>query len=131
MTALSDRGGLTVSERAVGRIASQVVAEVGGAYAVKGGFLGLGGRPDAHERPQVDVELSGSFMDLRISVGIAYPTSIRTATAQIRDEVKRRVAYMTGIEVHRVEIDVVFLHAATATSAGTAGTRPERTRVLR
>jgi uncharacterized alkaline shock family protein YloU len=122
-TVTDDRGGLTVSERAVRRIASQVTSEVGGAYAVKGGFLGIGGQPDAHERPHVEVELAESFMDLRISVGIAYPTSIRTATQRIRDEVKRRVAEMTGIEVHRVEIDVVFLHHRGSGSASRDGSR--------
>ncbi len=113
MSAPADRGGLTVSERAVRRIAAQVVSEVGGVYGVAGGFLGLGGHADARERPQVDVDLSGSWVDVRIAVGLAYPTSIRAATSRIREDVKRRVAQMTGIEVHRVEIDVVLLHPTT------------------
>ncbi|ROR73493.1 Asp23/Gls24 family envelope stress response protein [Bogoriella caseilytica] len=115
-----ERGSLTVAERVARKIAAQVVSEIAGTYGTTGGVLGVGATADSGARPEVDVEFSAGFMDVAVKVGLAYPTSIQQATARIRDEVTRRVAELTGIAVHRVDIDVTFLHARTGKSGSGA-----------
>ncbi|MBA8795925.1 putative alkaline shock family protein YloU [Friedmanniella endophytica] len=105
------RGRLVLADGVVEKIAAQVVAEVGVSYGTSGGFLGIGAKADRSARPKVDVDLSTATntADLAISVGIAYPASLRRATDQIRSVVAERVARLTGVQVRRVDIDVEFL----------------------
>jgi uncharacterized alkaline shock family protein YloU len=105
------RGRLTLSEQVVEKIAGQAAAEVAVASGRSGGLLGLGSNADAAARPEVDVDLSATSVDLALKIGIAYPGSIRLATAQVRDRVTRRVEELTGVDVRRVDIDVTFLTA--------------------
>lgn len=111
-----ERGTLTVAERVASKIAAQVVTEIAGTYGTTGGVLGVGATQDSGARPDVAVDFSDAFMDVSVKVGLVYPASIQACAAQIRDEVTWRVRGMTGIEVHRVDIDVTFLHAGGGTS---------------
>ncbi|MBA8796237.1 putative alkaline shock family protein YloU [Friedmanniella endophytica] len=103
------RGRLELNDRVVEKIAGQAAAEIGAAHGRSGGFLGIGAEADAAARPKVDVDLGSDYADLAITVGIAYPGSIRAAAQQIRDHVTERVQTLTGVRVHRVDIDVTFL----------------------
>lgn len=109
------RGRLDLSDKVIEKIAGQAAAEIGAAHGKSGGLLGIGAHADASARPKVDVQLSastdvsGSSADIAIEVGIAYPRSIRQATQEIRDHVVRQVQDLTGVAVHRLDIDVSFL----------------------
>lgn len=103
------RGRLVLADRVVEKIAGQAAAEVVATAGRSGGFLGLGSETDANARPKVDVTLSAESADLAIAVGIAYPGSIRRAAQEVRDHVSERVETLTGVDVHRVDIDVKFL----------------------
>lgn len=103
------RGRLIMPEKVIEKIAGQAAAEIGAARGRSGGVLGVGSEPDPAARPKVDVDLSTDSADLAIAVGIAYPQSIRQTTQQIRDHVVARVGALTGVHVHRVDIDVTFL----------------------
>lgn len=113
------RGRLVLAERVVEKIAGQAASEVGTASGRTGGVLGIGGRETA--RPDVDVELSADSADLSLTIGVAYPTSIRAAAQQVREHVTRKVEALTGVDVRRVDIDV------TSVTTDVAATR----RVLR
>ena len=91
------------------KIAGQAASEVAVASGRSGGVLGFGAAPDVDARPRVVVDLSPVSADLSITVGIAYPGSIRAATQQLREHVTRRVEELTGVDVRRVDIDVTFL----------------------
>lgn len=106
---LRQRGRLTIAERAIEKVAGQATAEISTARGRSGGLLGIGAEPDTHARPKVDVDLSTDSVDLAVAVGIAYPGSIRSTTQQIRDHVTAQVQGMTGVRVHRIDIDVTFL----------------------
>jgi uncharacterized alkaline shock family protein YloU len=103
------RGRLILAERVIEKVAGQAASEVSAASGRAGGILGLGAEADPQARPHVDVELSADSADLALSVGIAYPGSIRAATEEVRDHVVRRVRDLTGASVRRVDIDVTFL----------------------
>ena len=112
------RGSLVVAERVLEKVAAQAASEVGPVSGRSGGFLGIGADADPAARPSVDVTLSGSSADLSLSVGIAYPGSIRAAAAELRDHVARRVEALTGVDVRRVDIDVTFLPVQDGTPRG-------------
>ncbi|SDU89821.1 Uncharacterized conserved protein YloU, alkaline shock protein (Asp23) family [Microlunatus sagamiharensis] len=103
------RGSLVLADRVVEKIAAQAASEVGSVSGCSGGFLGIGSESDAAARPSVDATVSARSVDLSIKVGIAYPGSIRRATTELRDHVTRRVETLTGVDVHRVDIDVTYL----------------------
>ena len=103
------RGRLVLADRVVEKIAGQAAAEVAATAGRSGGFLGIGSENDTAARPKVDVTLSTESADLALSVGIAYPGSIRRATQEVRDHVTERVETLTGVDVRRVDIDVKFL----------------------
>lgn len=105
------RGVLVVAEKVVEKIAGQAASEVLAVSGRSGGFLGMGSEADASARPRVDAMLSATSVDLSMSVGIAYPGSIRRAAGELREHVTRRVELLTGIDVHRVDIDVTALPA--------------------
>lgn len=103
------RGTLTLSEQVIEKIASQSASEVAAAGGESGGFLGIGQRSDLGARPKVDVELRETSADLFISVALPYGMSIRQTTQRVRDRVSQRVEQLTGVAVHRVDVDVAFL----------------------
>jgi uncharacterized alkaline shock family protein YloU len=104
-----NRGRLVLSDGVVEKVASQAVAEVGAAYGTSGGFLGFGARADATARPRVQVSLTRNFADVKVQAGVAYPVSLRQAADQIRAAVVARVRALTGVEVHRVDVEIAFL----------------------
>lgn len=103
------RGRLVLAERVIEKIAGQAATEVASTAGRSGGFLGIGAADDATARPKVDVTLSAESADLALSVGIAYPGSIRRATQELREHVTERVEALTGVDVRRVDVDVTFL----------------------
>lgn len=103
------RGKLILSEQVIGKIASQSASEVAAAGGETGGFLGIGQHSDLGARPTVDVELREKSADLFISVALPYGMSIRRTTQEVRDRVSRRVEQLTGVAVHRVDVDVSML----------------------
>lgn len=108
-SALRRRGTLVVAERVLEKVAAQAATEVPSVSGRSGGFLGVGSDADPAARPKVDATLSAESADLSLSVGIAYPGSIRRTAAELRDHVTRRVEALTGVDVRRVDIDVTFL----------------------
>ncbi len=111
-------GSISISERAVSKIAARAALEIADAgaaasrvlgVAVPGGAqLGLRGT-DLSAPPKVSVEVDGevAFVDLQLAV--RWPASIATVTGQVRDHVIERVAGLTGLRVQEVHITVADL----------------------
>lgn len=110
------RGSLTMSDTVVEKIASQVVDEVSETFGTSRGLLGWRDRVGSHVRPSVEVDLHGAFADLRVTVGLSYPVSLRSAADTIRDRVQRRVTELTGVQVRRVDVRISSLRPASAGS---------------
>jgi uncharacterized alkaline shock family protein YloU len=128
----TSRGTTVIAEKVFEKIAGQAASEVTTSRGRTGGVLGIGSDADPDARPKVDVDLSADSVDLDLAVGIAYPGSVRSAAQQVRDRVASRVHELTGVAVHRVDIDVTFLTTPTGAngSAGSAG-RGHRKEMLR
>lgn len=126
------RGRLEIAERAVVKVARQVANEVAGVGGHSGGVLGIGGQADLSARPEVDVQLSGRTATMRVTVGLAYPAPLRQMTERIREHIMARVPTLTGIDVHRVDIEVAWLVAGSArtssdlTTTGRSDSSPRR-----
>lgn len=110
------RGTLSISEKAIEKIAGQVAASVPGIHGTSGGFLGIGARSDEDARPKVKVNLSGVVATLQISAGVRYPWPLRATTERLRSEVLQKVGTSCGIEVVQVDIDIETLVATSASS---------------
>lgn len=110
------RGSLTMSDTVVEKIASQVVDEVSETFGTSRGLLGWRDRVGSHVRPSVEVDLHGGFADLRVTVGLAYPVSLRSAADTIRDRVQHRVTELTGVQVRRVDVRIASLRPASVGS---------------
>jgi len=108
------RGTLTLSDGVVEKIASQVVDEVSETYSTSRGLLGWRERVGGRTRPTVEVDLHSGFADLRVTVGLAYPVSLRSAADTIRDRVQQRVTALTGVQVRRVDVRIDGLQPAPA-----------------
>ena len=122
----AERGRLVVADKVVAKIAGQAAAEVTGAVGRSGGLLSIGDSADEAARPKVQVELAVDSADLHLQLGVTYPGSIRQTTQRVRERVTTRVQELTGISVHRVDIDVTFL-----TSEADAGSAHGSREVLR
>lgn len=105
MTTLSAAPGrTTVAEQAVERIAARALTElssVGGAARTLLGITVGGG---------VTARVRGGEVSLAVRLSVAYPTSVRTATAAARAHLTERVGALTGLSVSTVDIVVTELY---------------------
>ena len=127
------RGTTVIAEKVFEKIAGQAASEVSTSRGRSGGVLGIGSQSDSDALPKADIELSADSVDVDLAIGITYPGSIRAAVQQVRDRVTSRVHELTGVPVHRVDIDVTFLTTTSASpaSADRSGGRGHRKEKLR
>ncbi|PFG68952.1 Asp23/Gls24 family envelope stress response protein [Enemella evansiae] len=104
------RGSTNIPAKVVAKIAEQVAAEVSNVGAAAGGVLGVGARRDFDARPTVECELYGHVAVLRMDVGMAFPTNLVAAARSLREHVRDRVEYLTGLEVGRLDIQISWLN---------------------
>jgi uncharacterized alkaline shock family protein YloU len=127
---LRHRGVTVIADQVFEKIARQAAGEVSTSRSRSGGVLGFGS--GGGSRPKVDVELSADSVDLDLAVSIAYPGSIRAAAQRIRENVSSRVQDLTGVPVHRVDLDVTYLTVVDSAGELSAGDRRgRRKQVLR
>ncbi|TYD00473.1 Asp23/Gls24 family envelope stress response protein [Arthrobacter echini] len=104
-----DRGTLTISEKAIEKIAGQIAMETPHILGATGGFLGIGGHHDEDSRPRVKVRLHGKMASIEVSAGVRYPTPLRATTENLRERIRSGVSSRTGVDVRHVDIDITSL----------------------
>ena len=104
-----DRGSLTISEKAIEKIAGQVAAETPGIHGSSGGFLGIGSHADEDARPRVSAQLHGRTASLQVRAGVRYPTPLRSTTERLRERISSRLDELCGIDVRQVDIEITSL----------------------
>ena len=102
----SDRGRLTISEKAVEKIAGQIASDTPGIHGTAGGFLGIGAHDDEDTRPKVKVQLHGLTASIHVWAGVRYPTPLRATTEHLRDQIRTEVSRRCGIDVRQVDIHI-------------------------
>ncbi|MHA7145570.1 Asp23/Gls24 family envelope stress response protein [Arthrobacter sp. TmT3-37] len=112
-TAAEDRGTLTIAEKVIEKIASQIAADTPGVHGSSGGFLGIGSRDDEDARPKVTAELHGRTASLQVRAGVRYPTPLRVTTERLRERIRTQVSKRCGVDVRQVDIDITSLVART------------------
>jgi uncharacterized alkaline shock family protein YloU len=110
-----ERGGLTVADRVVERVAGYAVTLVEGTSAAPRRVLGVsvgGSRPD--REAAVDARVDGRTATVEATVTVAWPSSVRSVAARLREQIRDDVARMTGVHVAHVDLDVVSMTAPAA-----------------
>lgn len=100
MSAPGGRGGTTVSDRALVKIAEQVAAEDDR----------LAGRPHA------SASVSGSIAAVHLDLAVRYPSPapVPRLAAELRANVRRRLRELTGLSAENIDIEIVRLPGAAA-----------------
>lgn len=101
------RGGLSIADRVVEKIAARAVTEVEHAGGVPRRVLGQAlGPVTGQGRARASAEVDGGIVTLSMSISVEYPASVRRVAAHVRARVTDRVRELCGLEVVEVDIDV-------------------------
>jgi uncharacterized alkaline shock family protein YloU len=115
-TAPEDRGGLTIADRVVERVAGYAATQVDGAAAAPRRLLGISvgeARPDAEAAVRATVD--GHVATVAATVAVVWPQSVRRVTEALRARIREDVRRVTDVEVAHVDVDVVdFVTGAAA-----------------
>jgi uncharacterized alkaline shock family protein YloU len=113
---VTDKGATTIADSVVTKVAGIAAREVGGVYALGGGGARAIGNVTQRvgigdSRTQgVAVEVGERQAAVDLTVVIEYGESIPQITAEIRQQVVKRVEGICGLEVTEVNISVDDLH---------------------
>jgi uncharacterized alkaline shock family protein YloU len=112
---VGDRGALTISDRAVERIAMQAVTEVDGVGGSATRMLGVAvGGADLDQAAKVTAQVREDTVTLDVRLSVSYPRSVAKTTEAAREHLRRRTAELTGLEVSHVDITVTALPTSAA-----------------
>lgn len=113
MSRPAGRGGTTVSEHALVKIAEQVAAEDG----------------RLADRPHASASVSGSTAAVHLDVALRYPPPqpVPHLAAELRDRLRRRLRELTGLSAENIDIEITRLgETAAADRPGRRARAPER-----
>lgn len=106
-------GRIDVDSSVVAKLASRAAVEVPDVGAVATRVLGLevpGGRStELGELPKTTATVDGSLAFVSVTISVRYPTSVRAAAQQVREQIQDRVGQMTGLSVREVDVKVPAL----------------------
>lgn len=104
------RGRTTIADRVVTKVAAQAVSEVEQTGGAARQFAGLTvGRQAGKGLARVSARIDGHLAMIQLRLTLDYPAPVRTLTRKVRSHVIERVAYLTGLEVRHVDIEVASL----------------------
>ncbi|SES43204.1 Asp23/Gls24 family envelope stress response protein [Lentzea albida] len=110
------RGSLTISERAVERIASHAALEVDGIGGSAPRVLGVTvGAEEAERNVRIAARITGAVVALDVRLSITYPAPVGSTAESARTHLISRVHALTGLSVSKVDITVTALHRAVVT----------------
>ncbi|MFB0835978.1 Asp23/Gls24 family envelope stress response protein [Arthrobacter halodurans] len=107
-----DRGRLTISERAVGRLAAKSAASHPAVGARTGGVLGIGSDTDFASLPPASCTVAGNTASVSVRIGLRFPADIRGATDEVRRGIVEDLRRFAGVTAAPVDIQVEWLEAA-------------------
>lgn len=107
-TPARQRGRLDIAPGVVEKIAEGSARRVSGVQLV---HKRLGS-----DRLPVSARVLGQVASLSLDLAVAYPSPVRTTCRRIRDTVTTEVRRLTGVEVSRLDLEVVDLRARRGSS---------------
>jgi uncharacterized alkaline shock family protein YloU len=105
------RGGLSIADRVVEKIAARAALEVDGVGGVPRRILGRRAGPAVPGLlPRVRARVDGPIAVLSMSISVRYPTPVSQVAAGVRAQVAARLSELCGLDAAAVHIDVpVFI----------------------
>ncbi len=105
-TAARRRGRLDIAPTVVERVAEGTARRVPGVQLVHKRF--------GSDTLPVSARVLGTVASLHLDLAVAYPSPVRETCRRVRAEVTKEVRRLTGIDVSRLDVDVVDLRARRA-----------------
>ena len=104
------RGDLVIGARVVEKVAAQAVHQVGAASGAARRVLGVtvGELTEASDA-RVSAEVDGDLAVMTVTMGVHWPASITAVAEQVRRRIREEVAGVTGIDVRRIDLEVVSM----------------------
>jgi uncharacterized alkaline shock family protein YloU len=99
-----------IGARVVQKVATHAVHRVAAAGGTARRVLGVmvGGLTETSEA-QVRAHVDGDLATVTVTMGVHWPASITAVASQVRRRIREDVARITGIDVRRIDIEVVSL----------------------
>jgi uncharacterized alkaline shock family protein YloU len=111
-----DRGGLSIADRVVEKVAGKAAVEVDHVTGVPRRLLGQTlGKVKADSQARASAKVDGSLVSVSVSVAVEYPMPVRQVAADVRRHVIDQVGMLCGLQVVDVHVDVPHFYNATAT----------------
>ncbi|MEV5301617.1 Asp23/Gls24 family envelope stress response protein [Amycolatopsis methanolica] len=106
------RGTTVVADRAVQRIAEQVITGLDGVGGAARRVLGVAvGSGDPEQPANVTARVRDGRVSLAVELSVGYPAPVAHTTRAARERLVREVGELTGLVVERVDITVTALHS--------------------
>jgi uncharacterized alkaline shock family protein YloU len=106
------RGGLTIRDKVVDRVASYAAATTPGVVRHASGLDRVTGR----DLPRTDVTVAGGHVRAQVHVAVAWPQSLPTVTAAVRSRVTEQLRSLVGLVVDAVDVSVPVVALAESAS---------------
>jgi uncharacterized alkaline shock family protein YloU len=114
--ATEDRGGLTIADRVVEKVAGQAATEVERVTGVPRRVLGQTlGKVKADSQARASAKVDGSIVSVTVTVAVEYPTPVREAAAAVRQRVIEQVGALCGLQVVEVHVDIPHFYSSVQT----------------
>lgn len=105
-----ERGRTDISDQVVERIVGQAIAEVDRAGGFARRVLGVRLSRESPDRTaHSSAEVNGGVVTVDVQMSVIYPASVRRIAATARENIRERVARLTGLTVAYVDIEVARL----------------------
>lgn len=105
------RGGLTVADRVIDKIASHAASSVEGVVDSGSTLDKVVGR----RLPRATSEVRGQHARVHVEVAVQWPLALSEIAAQVRSTVSRAVTDLAGLHVPAVDVTVARVDRATPT----------------
>jgi len=105
-----ERGGLTVDDRVVEKVAGYAVTLVADAAAAPRRMLGVNigkARPD--DAPSVEAQVDDDIATVHAVIAVRWPRSVQTVVDEVRERIRSEVTAITGVRVDHVDVKVVSM----------------------
>jgi uncharacterized alkaline shock family protein YloU len=99
-----------IGVRVVEKVAAQAVHQVGAASGAARRVLGVTvGELTETSDARVRAEVDGDLAVVTVTMGVRWPASITTVADQVRSRIREEVSGATGIDVRRIDLEVVSM----------------------
>lgn len=97
-----ERGRLTVQDKVVDRVAGYAAVTTPGVVRHASGLDKVTGR----DLPRTDIDVSGGHVRAHVAIAVAWPHSLPSVAAAVRERVTEQLSTLVGLSVDAVDVAV-------------------------